>query len=134
MSRISCSRPILVVGSRKSSSSYSGPVRVAGEEVDDALHRPARRRLAGMHPGRDNDAPLPAHLLVVGRRGDCQIIHAVSGQAAAQQAQLGESRFRGVGHDLAEVLLGHVHAGQLEICGRRGWRRIDRDLIYRRNG
>ena len=67
-----------------------------------------------MHSGRDNDTPLPAHLLVVGRRGDRQVIHAVSGQAAAQQAQLGEPRFRGVGHDLAEVLLGQCLCGQLE--------------------
>lgn len=106
--------------------SHSSPVRVAGEEVDDALHRPARWRLAGMHSGCDNDAPLPAHLLVVGRRGDRQVIHAVSGQAAAQQAQLGEPRFRGVGHDLAEILLGQCLRGQLETG------EVDRDLIYRR--
>lgn len=74
-----------------------------------------------MHPGRNNDAPFPAHLFVVGRRGDRQVIHAVSGQAAAQQAQLSESRFRGVGHDLAEILLGHVYA----IRGRKGGPRFN---------
>jgi len=72
-----------------------------------------------MHPGRDNDAPLPTHLLVVGRRGDRQVIHAVSGETAAQQAQLGEPRFRRVGHDLAEILLGHVLCRQLENRGGR---------------
>lgn len=85
--------------------SYSGSVRVAREEVDDALHRPTRWRLTGMHPGRYNNAPLPPHLFVMRRCGDRQVIHAVSGQAAAQQAQLGESRFRGVGHDFTEILL-----------------------------
>lgn len=91
--------------------SYSRAVRVAGEKVDDALHRPARRRLAGMHPRRDNDAPLPPRLVVVVRRGgDRQVVHAVSGQAAAQQAQLGEPRFRRVGRDLAEILLARLRA------------------------
>lgn len=63
-----------------------------------------------MHPGRDDDTPLPAHLFVLRRCGDRQVIHAVSGQAAAQQAQLGEPRFRGVGHEFAEILLWHVYA------------------------
>lgn len=88
--------------------SYSGAIRVAGEEVDDALHRPAGRRLAGMHPGGDNDTPLPARLLVVCGCGDRQVVHAVSGQTAAQQAQLGEPRLRRVGHDPAEVLLTYL--------------------------
>jgi len=85
--------------------SHLGAVRVAGEKVDDALHRPARGRLAGVHPGGDDDSPLPAYLVIVRRCGDRQIVDTVAGQAATQQAQLGEARLRRVGRDLAEILL-----------------------------
>jgi len=85
--------------------SHLSTVRIAGEEVDDAFHRPARGCLAGVYSGSDDDSSLPAYLIIVRRCSDRQVVDAVASQTAAQQAQLGKARLCRVGRDLAEIFL-----------------------------
>jgi hypothetical protein len=105
----------------KNRSSHLSAVRIAGEEVDDALHRPARGCFARVHPCGDDDSPFPAYLIVVHRCGDRQVVDAVAGQTAAEQAQLGKARLCRVGCDLAEIFL---------VCSSCAIRNEDEEIRY----
>lgn len=85
--------------------SYPGLVGFPGEKVNDALHDPARGRLARVHPRRDDDALLAARLVVDRRRGYRQVVDAVAGEATAEQPELREARLHRIVGDFAEVLL-----------------------------
>lgn len=92
-----------------------GLVRVARQEVDYALHYPARGRLPGVHPRRQHHALL-AWLLLLRlsvlvaasrgwRRGYGQVVDAVAREATAEQSQLRVARLHRVLRYLGQVVL-----------------------------